>query len=356
MGAFIAEMDFGTAPEVTAALHDSVEVARFGYLSDSIERDMAAACSDWHRDRYRWEIDPQMIHAAPDVIAVLQLAIENFAAPGAVVVPTPAYMPFLTVPGDLGRTVIEVPMLEDHGRYRFDLDGLADAFAAGGTLLILCNPSNPLGATFDRDELLAVSEVAEAAGVRVFADEVHAPFTYGDSRHIPYASISETAARHSITGTSASKAWNIPGLKCAQAIVTNEADAVRWAAIPRLFTQGASNLGVVANTAAYRSGGAWLDEVLNYLDSSRQLLDELLQQHLPHARYRRPDATYLAWLDLRDCGLGSDPARTLMAAGLAVTDGALCGAGFEGYVRFNFATPRPLLVEIVELMATAGDP
>ncbi len=354
LGAFIAEMDFGTAPEVTEALTEAVRAAQFGYLPEPLVRDMAQACSDWHRDRYRWEIDPTMIHAVPDVLRVLRLAIEHLSEPGAVVVPTPAYMPFLTVPRYLGRPVVEVPMINDAGRYRFDIDGLAAAFAAGGTLLILCNPANPVGTVFDRSELAAVAEVVEAAGVRVFADEVHAPLIYDGADHIPYASISEETARHSITGTSASKGWNLPGLKCAQAIVTNPTDARRWAGLSGLATEGASNLGVVANAAAYRSGGPWLAEVIDYLDSSRRLLAELVSDHLPGARYRPPDATYLAWIDLRGCGLGSTPAAALAAAGLAVTDGALCGAGFRGYARLNFATPRPLLVEMLELMADAA--
>lgn len=354
LGAFIAEMDFGTAPAVVDALSAAVTRQQFGYLPDSLARDLAEACSDWHRDRYEWEVDPAAIRVVPDVIRGLQVAIEHFSEPGAVVVPTPAYMPFLTVPPALGREVIEVPMTDDGGRYRFDLDALAAAFAAGGTLLILCNPANPGGQIFSQAELLAVSKVVEAAGVRVYADEVHAPLIYPGGTHVPYASISPEAARHTITGTSASKGWNIPGLKCAQVILTNRADAARWVQISGLFTEGASNLGVVANTAAYRHGGPWLDGVLEYLDSCRRLLSDLLAERIPGARYSMPDATYLAWIDLRQANLGPDPSRTLMDAGLAVIDGMLCGTGFEGFVRLNFATPRPILLEIVERMAGAA--
>lgn len=354
IGAFVAEMDFGTAPAVIEELQAAVAQGDFGYLPDPLVEQMALACAEWQHDQYGWDISPSSIHAVPDVIRVLQIAIEHFSAPGAVVVPTPAYMPFLTVPEELGRRVIEVPMRWDGADHHFDLDALAAAFADGGTLLVLCNPSNPLGMVFDRDELLAVSEVVEAAGVRVFADEVHAPFTYGDRRHVPYASVSPTAAAHSITGTSGSKAWNLAGLKCAQAIVTNEADALRWEQLPRVATHGTSNLGVIANTAAYRAGGEWLDGVLGYLDASRRLLADLLGEHLPAARYRVPDATYIAWLDLRDCGLGDHPAEALLdRAGLAVNDGVLCGDGYQGFVRLNFATPQPILRTIVERMAVA---
>jgi cystathionine beta-lyase len=200
-----------------------------------------------------------------------------------------------------------------------------------------------------------VSEVVEAAGARVFADEIHAPFLYGDRRHVPYASVSEVAAAHSITGTSASKAWNLPGLKCAQAITTNHADAERWERLPRVAAHGTSNLGVVANAVAYRSGGEWLAEVLRYLDGSRHLLDDLLAEHVPGSRWRVPDATYMAWIDLRECGLGPCPADTLMERSqVAVNDGVLCGAGFEGHIRLNFATPRPILRTMVERIAAAG--
>jgi cystathionine beta-lyase len=211
--------------------------------------------------------------------------------------PTPAYMPFLSVPGFLGREIIQVQMRDDAGFFTYDLDAIEDAFRAGGHLLIFCNPYNPLGRVFSTDEMAQLTNVVDRHGGRVFADEIHGPLVYPGMRHVPYASTSAAAASHTLTATSASKAWNLPGLKCAQVILTSEPDRERWEQMGFFDSRGASNPGVVANIAAYRHGEAWLDEVLAYLDDSRRLLAGLLRRHLPQVRYRPPDGTYLAWLD-----------------------------------------------------------
>jgi cysteine-S-conjugate beta-lyase len=362
VGAFIAEMDFGAAPPIKAALIDVVERGDFGYLSDRATAEMAESCARWQADHYGWAVDPARIRPLPDVITGLHAAIIVFSRPGSpVILPTPAYMPFLTVPGFLGREIIQVPMLAsaEDGRPVLDLAGIDAAFKRGGHLLVLCNPCNPVGRVYDAAELAAVADVVAANDGRVFADEIHAPLIYPGGAHIPYASISAVAAGHSITGTAASKGWNLPGLKCAQLILSNETDAATWADAGTTFEHGASTPGVQATTAAYRHGGPWLDEVVGYLDGSRRLLADLLAEHLPSVRYRPPEGTYLAWLDCRDLlaemGTGAlSPAEFFLAkAQVVLTDGAACGDIGQGHVRLNFATPRPILTEIVRRLAQA---
>jgi cystathionine beta-lyase len=173
-------------------------------------------------------------------------------------------------------------------------------------------------------------------------------------RHIPYASTSDTAASHTLTATSASKAWNLPGLKCAQLILTNEADRQRWDELGHFATRGASNPGVAANIAAFRHGEPWLNEVMSYLDESRQLLTTMLGAHLPQVTYRPPVGTYLAWLDCTAMDLAGSPGELIRErAQVTVVDGPECGPGGEGSFRFNFATPQPVLVEMVERIAAA---
>ena len=353
LGAFIAEMDFGTAPSVIEALHAAVDTMNFGYLPPGLAREMAAACADWQQRRYGWQVRPEDVHPLPDVMKGLEVAVQHFSKPESpVILPTPAYMPFLSAPGWWGRPTIQVPMVRDGERYVFDLDALARAFREGGDLLILCNPYNPLGRVFTPAELTAVCEVVDHYGGRVFADEIHAPLTYPGHRHVPYASLSETAAAHTITATSASKAWNLPGLKCAQLIISNPDDARVLAELDPFTTHGASNLGVVATTAAYRSGEEWLEDVIAYLDGNRQALAALLDQHLPGVRYDPPEGTYLAWLDLRELGLGDHPGELIKErTGVVLVDGPECGPPGRGHVRLNFATPRPVLEQIVETMA-----
>jgi cystathionine beta-lyase len=355
IGAFVAEMDFGTAPAVTAALHEAVDRGRLGYLTTEAAADMARACADWQLSRYGWAVPPERITPLADVVAGLQAAVERFTPPeSAVVLPTPAYMPFLAVPGLLGRELVQVPMVARNGRMTYDLDGIAGALAAGAGLVVHVNPHNPLGRVFTVEEQLALADVVEDAGARVFADEIHAPLVHPGAVHRPYASLSPVTAGHTVTATSASKAWNLPGLKAAQLILSNDEDAAHWERVGFLHTHGASTPGVLATTAAYAAGRPWLDGVLAYLDGNRQLLGELLADRLPGVRWTPPEGTYLAWLDCRDLELpGSAGDFFLERAGVAMVDGPECGAPGTGHVRLNFATPRPVLTAIVDRMAAA---
>jgi cysteine-S-conjugate beta-lyase len=355
IGAFVAEMDFGTAAPVAEAMHRAIDEGLLGYLPDHLDARLSQAWSDHARDRYGWTVPVERVRPLADVVAGLQVAIEHFSAPGApVILPTPAYMPFLYVPPSLGREVIQVPMATDGGRPVYDLDALDAAYRAGGSLLILCNPHNPIGRVLERDEMEAVAAVVDRHGGRVFSDEIHAPLVYDGHRHVPYASVSEVTAGHTVTAVSASKAWNLPGTKCAQLVLSNDTDVATWARVGRTFEHGASNLGVVANIAAYEEGGPWLAEVLAFLDENRRLLGELLADRIPEIGYTPPEGTYLAWLDCRALGLGDSPAAFFLEhAGVALTDGPACGQVGAGFVRLNFATPRPVLERIVTQLADA---
>ncbi|KQZ23670.1 MalY/PatB family protein [Microbacterium sp. Root553] len=355
IGAFVAEMDFGLAPAITDAVKDALDVGVTGYLPERLAKDLSAATARWYAESYGWEIPADRVHHVPDVIAAFELAIENFTSPGsAVIVPTPAYMPFLFVPPMHDRRVIEVPSIEVDGRWVMDLDAVAQAFRDGGEMLVLCNPHNPLGTVATRDELLAIAETVTAAGGRVFADEIHAPIVYAPAQHIPYASVSDAAAAHTFTATSASKAWNLAGLKCAQVIISNDADAELWERLGFWPGHGTSTLGVVANIAAYTAGAPWLDEVVEYLDGNRRMLAQLVDEKLPGVRMIVPEGSYIALLDFRETGLTGDLAEWFREhAGVAMTDGAACGEAAIGYTRFVFALPRPLLVEAVERIAAA---
>jgi cystathionine beta-lyase len=355
IGAFVAEMDFGTAPPVTAALHEAVDDGLFGYLTEPMVTRMATGWCGWASEHYGWDVPVERVRPLADVMAGMQAAVEHFSRPGSpIILPTPAYMPFLTVPPAIGREVIEVPMARDGDRYVYDLDALAAAYRAGGHLLVLCNPHNPIGRVLRREEMHAVAEVVERYGGRVFADEIHAPLVYDGRQHVPYASVSDVAAAHTVTAVSASKAWNLPGLKCAQLVLSNDADAARWTEVGHLAEHGAATLGVVASIAAYESGGPWLSEVVDYLAGNRRLLRDLLAEHLPEIGYTEPEGTYLAWLDCRGLGLGDHPGEFFLEhAGVALVDGPECGDAGAGFVRYNFATPRPILEETVARMARA---
>jgi cystathionine beta-lyase len=356
-GAGVAEMDFGAAPAILDALAGLSADANFGYLPPFMAEELAAACAEFQRRRYGWDVDPGQVRHVPDVLRALQVAITHFSRPDSpIILPTPAYMPFLAMPGFLGREIIQVRMRRDAGCFTLDLDAIDDAFRRGGHLLIFCNPYNPLGRVFTADEMAQLSRVVDARGGRVFADEIHGPLVYPGMRHIPYASTSAAAAAHTLTATSASKAWNLPGLKCAQVVLSSEADRRHWDELAFFATHGASSPGVVANIAAYRHGREWLDEVVGYLDDSRRLLADLLGRHLPQVRYHPPDGTYLAWLDCTALDLPSSPGEIVTErARVTVVDGPSFGEGGAGSFRFNFATPQPILAEMVERIAAVLD-
>ena len=352
LGAWVAEMDLGCAPAITRALHAAVDRGLFGYLPDWLAADVSRAWADFARGRYGWDVPPERVRPLADVLAGLDAAITHFTRPGSpVVLPTPAYMPFLELPPALGREVLQVPMARDGGRFVYDLDALDAAFAAGGELLVLCNPHNPIGRVLEPAEMLAVAEVVDRHGGRVFADEIHAPLVYPGHRHVPYASLGEVPARQAVTATSASKAWDLPGLKCAQLVLSNDADARLWAEVGHEAEHGAATLGAVANVAAYTEGIGWLDATLAVLDGNRRLLADLVGEHLPGIRYRPPEGTYLAWLEGFDV---PDPGDHLLReAGVALVDGARCGAAGRGAVRLNIATPEPVLRRVVERVGAA---
>lgn len=355
IGAFVAEMDYGIADPIKQALYEAVEEGAFGYLPTRFVADLRDATAQMLQSRHGWTIDPADVRPVPDVIKALELAMEHHSRPGSkIIVPTPAYMPFVSIPPMIGRDVIEVPMLCEAGHYSLDLDGIQNAFDQGGNLLILCNPYNPVGRVFTAAELEAVSEVVASNDGRVFSDEIWAPLTYPGHKHISYASISDVAAAHTITAISASKAWNLPGLKCAQVVTSNDADRAIWSKIGFFAAHGASNMGVIANTAAYRSGFDWLDDTTAYLDRNRRKLATLVADLLPGVRYEMPQGTYIGWLDFRDTPIADSPAAFFKEkAQVYLTEGVTCGADFSGFARFIFATPMPIMKEAIKRMSNA---
>ena len=353
LAAWVAEMDFDVAPPVRAALLDAVDREDFGYVpADTTE--LTAACAAFLAGAYGWEVPPARIFLVADVLVGIAGALDVFVPPGSpVVVPTPAYPPFFEVVTLGGRDVVPVPLVDGPDGPALDLDAISAALAHGAQAVLLCNPHNPTGRVFDPGELARLAEIVERHGARVVADEVHAPLVYPGRQHVPYATVSAAAAHHAVTVTSASKAWNLAGLKCAQVIANNHDDAVRWRTLPVFGIAGPTPLGIAASTAAYASAGPWLSELVAYLDRNRRLLGELVAAELPGVGYRAPDATYLAWLDCSALGFDDPATFFLHDAHVALSDGPPFGAGSEQYVRLNFATSRVLLEQIVRAMGAA---
>jgi cystathionine beta-lyase len=352
---WIAEMDFPTAPPVLDAVRACVANEEFGYPPFG-EDVLPRATAEWCRRRYGWFVQPDWVRVVPDVLKGMEVVINFLTRPESpVVLPVPAYMPFFDLLRVTGRQRVEIPMPQQaSGRYAMDLDALDTAFANGAGSLILCNPNNPLGTAFTADELRAIVDIAAGHDARVVADEIHAPLVY-QRPHVAAASVSDTAADVVITLVSASKGWNLPGLMCAQVLLSNRRDRDDWQRINMLHKMGASTIGIRANIAAYTDGTGWLEEVLVYLQANRDHLARALPESAPGVKVNAPEATYMSWVDFRALNLPTEPADYLLSkAKVAVSPGIPFGATVgSGFVRLNFATSRAILDRAIEAIAEA---
>lgn len=349
--AWVAEMDFALAPAVKAALKEAIELDDCGYANPLAPGGLREAFAGFAGRRLGWEVDPERVVPLVDVVSGLSELLRVLTEPGdGVVINPPVYHPFFSLIAEAGRRVVEVPLAD--GR-ELDLDGIARAFAGGARALILCNPHNPTGAVLERSELEALAQLAGEHDAWVLADEIHAPLVLDGAEHLPFVSVSAAAAERGIVLSSASKAFNVAGLKCAVAVTAGEPASEAVQRLPEV-ARHSGHLGVLASEAAFRDGDQWLDEVLAVLDSNRRRLGELLAERLPQVGYEPPRAGYLAWLDCSALGLGADPAPALLERGrVALSGGPSFGRGGDGFVRLNFGTSPELVEQIVERIATA---
>ncbi|MGH3735226.1 MAG: MalY/PatB family protein [Micromonosporaceae bacterium] len=349
--AWVAELDASLAPPIAEALQAAIRRGDTGYAHPS---GLPEAYAEFSDRRYGWRPDPARTVLVPDVMQGIVQALTLITSPGdSIVINTPAYPPFFFWLRHLDRRVVSSPLALTPDGYQLDLDRLEQDFAAGAAVFLLCNPQNPTGLVFSRDELLAVAELAQRYGVRVICDEIHAPLTYPGERHVPFGSLPVPAAQQAVTAVSASKAWNLAGLKAALVVAGPESwRDVRL--IPEEVQYEASLHGVIASEAAFRHGEPWLSDLLASLDRNRVLLGKLLAETLPAVGYHPPRATYLTWLDCRALGLPGDPAEHFLEHGrVALASGPSFGADYTGFVRLNLGTAAEHLTEVVRRMAAA---
>ncbi|NUP33455.1 MAG: aminotransferase class I/II-fold pyridoxal phosphate-dependent enzyme [Streptomycetaceae bacterium] len=357
LAAWVAEMDFTVAAPIREALLDAVGREDFGYPDDDSGTGLPEAFATYAARTWGWHVDPSRVGLVPDVVRGIELALEAFSPHGsAVVVPVPAYPPFFDVVARSGRPAVTVPLTTAEvpgDRAILDMDAIARALAAGARTVLLCNPYNPVGRVFTRPELLELAGIVDFYGARVIADEIHGPLVMPGETHIPYASIHPSAAAHCVTVTSASKAWNLAGLKCAQVVLGDAGTAATWRALPDIARNGATTLGIAAQIAAYDHGAPWLAGTIAYLDANRRAFADAVATRMPQITHRMPEGTYLAWLDCRSLGL-ADPAAFFLEKGrIAVNDGRRFGDIGEGFIRVNLATSHTILTEITTRMTTA---
>jgi cystathionine beta-lyase len=359
--AWIAEMDVPLAPPIARELRRAIDRHDCGYANT--HAGLAEAFAPWAQRLFGWQVAAADVRLAPDVGTAFTVLVGMMTERGdAVVIDPPAYPPFAAFVREIGRVVVETPLARDGTSHTFDLDAIARAYRGGAKVHLLCSPHNPTGMVPTKAMLAKIADLAVEHGVLVLSDEIHAPMTFPGATHVPFPTVSEAAERCGIVLTSASKTFNLAGLKAALLVGSGAAAKDVWSRLSPLLPFHAGPLGVLAARAAFTEGDEWRASMVGFLDRNRLLLQELLAEALPEVRYQPPQAGYLAWLDCaalaerltRVGGAPRDPARTFLERGrVALSPGYTYGTGGEGFVRLNFATPRPLLEEAVRRMAAS---
>ena len=351
---WVADMDFRAPEPVIRALCQRVEHGIFGYGTEPPElRPLLVE----HLDRlYDWEVPPEALVFVPGVVSGFNLASRAVTRPGdGLLVQTPVYFPTLSVPRNANLVLNEMQLTwQSDGPYEVDLD-LFEATITGRTrMFILCNPHNPVGRVFRRDELEHVAEICLCHGIVICSDEIHCDLVFEGHAHLPIASLDPEIAARTITLMAPSKTYNIAGLRASVAIIPDPELRRRFKAVRADLVPPLDVLGYTAIVAAYRNGGPWLEQVLRYLQANRDFVLRYVRDNLSGISMHSPEGTYLAWLDCREATLPTNPHRFFLEnAKVALNDGATFGRGGAGFVRLNFACPRTTLVEALQRMRQA---
>jgi cystathionine beta-lyase len=354
----VAEMDFPVAQPIRDVLIEMVTHSDLGYLGNVPE--LGNSFAGFAKRRWNWSVDPSQVRAATDVgVAIVEL-IRVFMKPGEkILISSPVYHNFYTWINETKIEKVDVPFLDnssepDGSGWSINWPEIEKAYKTGIKIHLLCSPHNPLGKVYSKSDLIKIAELAKEHGVTVISDEIHAPLTYNETPFVPFLAVGKTAEEVGITVTSASKGWNIAGLKCAIIITQSEKMNEKLKELPVPVHYRTSLLGAFASAAAFESGEVWLDSVLENLDQNRTLIDTFITSNIPGIKYRKPQSTYLAWFNLEKLGLGEKPTDVILEkAKVALNPGSIYAPHTVQFARFNFATSPALITEALERIAQA---
>ncbi len=353
---WVADMDFETPQFITDALRRRLDHSLFGYTITP--NDFWPTVRQWIADHHQWDVQEEWMRFIPGIVKGIGMVINVFVKPDEkVIIQPPVYHPFRLTPEGNGREVVYNPLRENaDGSYSMDFDNLERVADDKCRLLILSNPHNPAGIVWDADTLRRLAAFCAARGIIVVSDEIHCDMALFGHKHTPFASVSEDAARCSITFGAPSKTFNIAGIVSSYAIVPNpelRRKFFSWLTAneldePHLFAP-------IATVAAFRHGEVWRRQMLEYIEGNIMFVEKYLGERLPQIKPLRPQASFLVWLDCRALGLGHDALVDLFVNGarLALNDGEMFGKGGEGFMRMNVATPRSVLAEALDRLVSA---
>ncbi|NLG97499.1 MAG: putative C-S lyase [Chloroflexi bacterium] len=358
---WVADMDFKSPEPVIRALQERVAQGYFGYAGQL--KGLREGIVERLASKYNWFVQPEDLVFMPGVVTGFNMAGQAFAGQGkGVLIQPPVYMPFFGVANNINGIQQEAPLIRcADGSYEVDWDAFEAAITDQTGMFLLCNPHNPVGRVFRRDELERMAEICLRNHIIICSDEIHCDLIYSGHQHVPIASIDPEIAQHTVTLMAPSKTYNIAGLSCSFAVIQNAEMRKQFQNAHQGLVHGVNLLGLVAAKAAYCEGDEWLSQLLVYLEGNRDLTYDFVNEQMPGVSMARPEGTYLAWLDCREAGIEGRPCDFFIKnARVATNEGAAFGKGGEGFVRFNFGCPRPMLLEALERMKQAllqaGDP
>jgi cystathionine beta-lyase len=352
---WVADMDFRTPDFIVNAIRKRAEHEIYGYTfrSDSYYESVIG----WMKRRHNWEIKKEWISFSPGVVAGLTIAIEAFTKPGdGVVVQPPVYFPFFDCVKGTKRKMIENPLKIENGRYTFDFEDLKSKIDTNTRLLLLCNPQNPGGMVFNKEELTELAAICIENKIMIISDEIHSDLIFEGNKHIPLASLSEEIAQNCMISMAPSKTFNVAGLSSSLVIIPNKTKMARFERVISVGHLGMGNIfGTVAMEAAYTHGDEWLGQLLSYLWENYLFLEDFIKTNLPKVKVMKPEATYLIWLDFREYGMKNDELMkfTIENAKVGLNDGGRFGTGGDGWLRINIGCPLSILREALERIRKA---
>jgi cysteine-S-conjugate beta-lyase len=356
---WVADMDFMSPEPVRRALRELIDYGVFGYPrgvhGDAHDLpEYAQTIVERLRDRYAWHVEPQDIIFLPGVVVGLNAMGNMFRGQGgSIAVQPPVYTPILDAPPIAGLTRTEALLArQPDGTYTVDWDQFAAALHADTRAFILCNPHNPTGRVFRRDELERMAELCLARNVLICSDEIHSDLIYR-GQHLPIATLDPEIAQRTITFFAPSKTFNLPGLQASVLIIQNAELRQRYQTARQMMLPGGNMMGLAAMQAAYCEGQEWLDRLLVYLEANRDFVYEFVSNELPGLTMAKPEGTYLAWLDCHGANLENPYEFFLGQAKVALSNGLSYGTGGQGFVRLNFGCPRATLEEALQRMKQA---
>lgn len=357
LGLWVADMDFKTGDFITDAIVRRCKNGILGYsippenYYDSIVR--------WVENQYGWVIQKEWLSFIPGVVRGIAFAIQCFTrSQDKIIIQPPVYHPFRLIPSKLHRKVVINPLIEENGKYRMDFDGLQKLIDQDCKVLILSNPHNPIGISWDKETLEELADICYRKYILVLSDEIHADMCLFGNKHTPFATVSPKAALNSITFMSPSKTFNLAGVVTSHCIVPDPEIRKTFFEFLRAgeFDEG-SIFSYTASQAAYEKGAGWRLQMLKYIESNILFADKFFKENIPEIKVIIPDASFLLWLDCRELGLKQYELVFLFInwARLALNNGVLFGKEGEGFMRMNVGTPRPILEQALLQLKDAVD-